>query len=59
MQKNENLKIYKFTKILNNNKQPQGPTIMDQNSNVNRQVVQVDFPIKYGQKLLNTHGQSF
>ena len=58
-EKNENLQIFKFTKNFNNNKQPQVPTIMDQNSNVNLQVVQVDFPIKYGQKLLNTHDQSF
>ena len=49
-EKNENLQIYKFTKKIYNNKQAQGPTIMDQNSNVNLQVVQVDFPIKYGPK---------
>ena len=31
---------------------------MDQNSNIKLQVVQVDFPIKYGQKnSKNTHGQ--
>ena len=31
---------------------------MDPNSNVNLKVVQGDFPIKYGPKLLNTYGQS-
>ena len=30
----------------------QGRTIMDQNSNVDLQVVQGDFPIKYGPKTL-------